>query len=72
MKVRSNVQLWRDEHGAAHVEAATEPDLDWGQGFVHATDRRRPVRPQEGRFDFVTATCPCRYRASRTSPSAGR
>ena len=37
--MKSNVQLWRDEHGVAHVEAATEPDLYWGQGFAHATDR---------------------------------
>jgi len=37
--MKSNVELWRDEHGVAHVDAATEPDLYWGQGFAHATDR---------------------------------
>src|SRR3989304_4616008 len=37
--MKSNIQLWRDDHGVAHVEAATEPDLYWGQGFAHATDR---------------------------------
>jgi penicillin G amidase len=37
--MNSNVHLWRDDHGVAHVEATTEPDLYWGQGFAHATDR---------------------------------
>ncbi|MHB8953090.1 MAG: penicillin acylase family protein [Pirellulaceae bacterium] len=29
----------RDQHGIAHVEADSEADLYWGQGFAHATDR---------------------------------
>jgi penicillin amidase len=37
--VKENVQIWRDRHGVPHVEAGSEPDLYWGQGYVHATDR---------------------------------
>ena len=37
--MKDGIQIWRDHHGVAHVEAAIEPDLYWGQGFVHATDR---------------------------------
>jgi hypothetical protein len=37
--MKKDIQLWRDEHGIAHVEAATEPDVYWGQGLAHATDR---------------------------------
>ncbi|MCL4193602.1 MAG: penicillin acylase family protein [Thermoguttaceae bacterium] len=31
--------IWRDRHGVPHVVARSEPDLYWGQGVVHATDR---------------------------------
>jgi hypothetical protein len=41
--MKSNVQLWRDEHGVAHVDTATEPDPYWGQGFAHATLHRQKV-----------------------------
>jgi penicillin amidase len=37
--MKPNIDIWRDEHGVAHVRAAREPDLYWGQGVVHATDR---------------------------------
>jgi penicillin G amidase len=37
--MKKNIQLWRDDHGVAHVEAATEPDVYWGQGLAQATDR---------------------------------
>ncbi len=37
--MKSGIQMWRDDHGVAHVEAAVEADLYWGQGFAHATDR---------------------------------
>jgi hypothetical protein len=37
--MKSGIQIWRDDHGVAHVEAAVEPDLYWGRGFAHATDR---------------------------------
>ncbi len=31
--------IWRDQHGVPHIEARDEPDLYWGQGYVHARDR---------------------------------
>ncbi|MHC4175999.1 MAG: penicillin acylase family protein [Planctomycetota bacterium] len=37
--MKDAVQIWRDRHGVPHVEAENEPDLYWGQGYVHATDR---------------------------------
>ena len=37
--MKEDVQIWRDRHGIPHVEAENEPDLYWGQGYVHATDR---------------------------------
>ena len=35
----AGIQLYRDEFGVPHVEAATEEDLYWGMGFFHARDR---------------------------------
>jgi penicillin amidase len=37
--VKEHLQIWRDRHGIPHVEAESESDLYWGQGYVHATDR---------------------------------
>ena len=37
--MKENIQIWRDENGIPHVEAPSEPDLFFGMGFVHATDR---------------------------------
>jgi penicillin amidase len=37
--MKGNVQLWRDENGIPHVEADNEPDLYWGMGYAHGTDR---------------------------------
>jgi penicillin amidase len=37
--MKSGVRISRDDNGVVHVEAAAEPDLYWGQGYAHATDR---------------------------------
>ena len=37
--MKENVQIWRDENGIPHIEADNEPDLYWGMGYVHGTDR---------------------------------
>jgi penicillin amidase len=37
--MKEGVQIWRDRHGVPHVEAESQSDLYWGQGYVHAADR---------------------------------
>ena len=37
--VETEVVIRRDEHGVPRIEAATEADLYFAQGFVHAQDR---------------------------------
>ena len=37
--MKKEVQIWRDDNGIPHVEAPSEPDLFFGMGYVHATDR---------------------------------
>jgi len=37
--MKENIRIRRDAHGVPHVEAENKPDLFWGMGFVHATDR---------------------------------
>ncbi|MEN8241258.1 MAG: penicillin acylase family protein [Chloroflexota bacterium] len=37
--MKPNTQIYRDENGTPHVEAATRADMYWGQGYVHARDR---------------------------------
>jgi len=34
-----NVTIRRDRHGIPHIEAKSEKDMYWGQGWVHAADR---------------------------------
>ena len=37
--MKENVRIRRDENGIPHVDADNEPDLYWGMGYVHGTDR---------------------------------
>jgi len=37
--MKKNLKIWRDKNGIPHIEALTEADMYWGQGYVHATDR---------------------------------
>lgn len=37
--MKAGVQIYRDKNGIPHVEADNVPDMYWGQGYVHATDR---------------------------------
>jgi len=37
--MKEGVRIWRDENGIPHIEADNEPDLYWGMGYVHGTDR---------------------------------
>ncbi len=37
--MKRNVEIFRDENGIPHIEADNEPDLYYGMGHVHGTDR---------------------------------
>jgi len=37
--MKENLKIWRDKNGIPQIEAVTEEDMYWGQGYVHATDR---------------------------------
>ena len=37
--MKENVRIWRDENGIPHIQSDNEPDLYWGMGYAHGTDR---------------------------------
>jgi len=39
MTMKPDLHIFRDKNGTPHVEAKTQADMYWGQGFVHARDR---------------------------------